>query len=292
MSHSLRHLLLAVMGLLGVLSSGVAQEDASVRFSTPDSSTALGPDRFRDAGNDPAHPFDRFDAGSTGKPSLGVQLEGDIQGAPGLPRKDGFLDRRGGWADRVRPRPDARRTESGEIIDARPLGYDSFPPAARIARETLRSGQAAQDSVEPDLFRTQDTSLKEFIQDPPKRSDILANNSNPGRAVGAPITTGGATNEGDVDDESSQNGGANTGDDLVEAAKPPRWTTMLLIASLAANLYFCYIARDAHAKYRNLVADISESDTRRERQSRRLRPDDDSKRVRPDDVDFMQAAEV
>jgi hypothetical protein len=46
---------------------------------------------------------------------------------------------------------------------------------------------------------------------------------------------------------------------------------MGLFASLAANLFFGWVAWDAHARYQDLVDDMTESDSRQARPSRRLR---------------------
>lgn len=55
------------------------------------------------------------------------------------------------------------------------------------------------------------------------------------------------------------------------AGKLPVWPTMALFASLAANLFFGWIAWDTHSKYQDFVEESHESDLLRERQSRRLR---------------------
>ena len=51
------------------------------------------------------------------------------------------------------------------------------------------------------------------------------------------------------------------------------WITMGLFASLAGNLFFCWVAWDTHLRYRDLVDDMSESDHRLQREKRRLRDD-------------------
>lgn len=57
------------------------------------------------------------------------------------------------------------------------------------------------------------------------------------------------------------------------ARKLPLWSTMALFASLAANLFFGWIAWDTHSRYQDFVEEANESDTRRERRTRRLRPE-------------------
>ncbi len=65
---------------------------------------------------------------------------------------------------------------------------------------------------------------------------------------------------------------ANT-EDLSQGATPklPLWPTMALFASLAANLFFGWIAWDTHSKYQTFVEEISEAESDRDRRSRRLR---------------------
>lgn len=69
----------------------------------------------------------------------------------------------------------------------------------------------------------------------------------------------------------------------------PRWPTMALLMSLGANVYFCWIAWNAHSRYQDLVEDMAESDSRTERQKRRLRDEDrPSRRVR-DSVEYAHS---
>ena len=58
---------------------------------------------------------------------------------------------------------------------------------------------------------------------------------------------------------------------ITEGRKLPLWSTMALFASLAANLFFGWIAWDTHSRYQDFVEEMSESDSRRERRSRRMR---------------------
>ena len=64
---------------------------------------------------------------------------------------------------------------------------------------------------------------------------------------------------------------ASTGNDETAAGELPLWPTMALFASLAANVFFGWIAWDTHSKYQDFVEESNESDLVRERQSRRLR---------------------
>ena len=53
--------------------------------------------------------------------------------------------------------------------------------------------------------------------------------------------------------------------------KLPLIPTMALFASLAANLFFGWIAYNTHSRYREFMEEMAENETRMERQSRRLR---------------------
>ena len=83
--------------------------------------------------------------------------------------------------------------------------------------------------------------------------------------------------------------------DLAVSPRLPFWPTVALFASLAANLFFGWIAWDTHARYQDFVAEMSESESRTERQSRRMRPEARSyaearpRRTREqDEAEFLQ----
>ena len=60
--------------------------------------------------------------------------------------------------------------------------------------------------------------------------------------------------------------------DLVSNSRPvPFWLTLGLFISLPANLFFGWIAMSMHARYQDLLADISASESRLSRESRRRR---------------------
>jgi|GEM_PF-6228132 len=86
----------------------------------------------------------------------------------------------------------------------------------------------------------------------------ITNTEGAGRDPGTVTTTG--SDEGTASSLSTLSG-----------TKLPFWTTMALFASLAANLFFGWIAWDTHSRYQDFVEEMSESDTRRERRSRRMR---------------------
>ena len=57
-----------------------------------------------------------------------------------------------------------------------------------------------------------------------------------------------------------------------QTAMPPKlplWPTMGLFASIAANLFFGWVAWNAHSRHREIVQELSESDLTTERRSRR-----------------------
>jgi hypothetical protein len=71
--------------------------------------------------------------------------------------------------------------------------------------------------------------------------------------------------------------------DAEVATKLPLWPTMGLFASLAANLFFGWIAWDTHSRYQDFVEETNQGDVPRERQTRRPRPDKPARRTHEKD---------
>ncbi len=67
----------------------------------------------------------------------------------------------------------------------------------------------------------------------------------------------------------------------------PMWITMGLFFSLAANLFFAWVAWDTHSRYQDLVEDMSERDARLRRQKRRLADSDEQTRE-TGEIEFLQ----
>ena len=75
--------------------------------------------------------------------------------------------------------------------------------------------------------------------------------------------------------------------------KLPLWPTMALFASLAANLFFGWIAWDTHSRYQDFVQEMNESEMQRERRTRRLRDEPTTSSVprrtrEQDEADFLR----
>ena len=64
---------------------------------------------------------------------------------------------------------------------------------------------------------------------------------------------------------------AAAGQNLLTRNRWVLWLTMGLFASLAGNLFFCWVAWDTHARYQDLVDDMHESENRLDKPRRPLR---------------------
>lgn len=278
MSQFLRLLALGGLALSATLAH--AQQPPRVRFpDQPDDPVV--PDRFADDQGLDLQIDGRFQSSQQSAASDSGVLIGDIEERPG---DDRFLDRRVPWSKRVRQRSeDLRRGEEWQAPPPDNPRFITQPPRVAV------NSDPTQD-VNRDELRTHATSMMNPLENPPNR--IHANNS----AIGErPSVTEASTamdpfanRAGAETDESEASGNVSPQVEQGRESKRkplPLWA-MLLFASLAANVFFCWSARIAHVKYQDLVADLSEGDARQQRYERRLRRTEEAIPER-DEIEFL-----
>lgn len=203
------------------------------------------------------------------------------QAQPDLRRRDSNQEARGYGSQRVTP--DGRSTGAplSNNASSNSLGYLEQPsPAQARFRDELT---------------TRETSYFTRPLPSDSRTDFTANQSAERDAGGgntpshqANTSSAEGTKNGTSDAPSNPSGQESK---TTSGSKLPLWPTMGLFASLAANLFFGWVAWDTHARYRDFVDETSQSESRRERQARRLRSDSPASRRshEEEEADFLRS---
>jgi len=304
MSHTRWPVVLVGLGSLGFLADSMAQQNDLQDFSHE--ATIQFPDDEAGLSKTSNYSSNRWagEGDNTGAPS--ARLGGDIQTIESPESIGGRLfNGLRQLSDHAKTRLQGTQLETAQILDIQP-GSSRRPlaPQSNLATPSDADPRSFADPNQPffeyntrtaseggPLFHTRETAI---LGNPPgvispdrsimPNEDLARNADQPtnSNVVGSLFSK---ASDYESETPTTEDEAAKT------SGKLPLWPSMVLFASIAANLFFCWIAWDTHSKYQDLVEDMSESDTHLERQKRRLRNEDRPlRRTRNvDDSEFLQA---